>query len=53
MHGHTNRMYDIHVSPNTNLVLQHMQVLSSIDEINKILDTVDETFEEGGLYTQE
>ena len=46
-------MYVIDVAPRTHRVLQDMDELTSIDEINRILHDVDESFEEEGLSTQE
>ena len=53
MHGHTNWMYVIDVVPQTQLVLQNMEELASIDEINRTLHDTDESSEEEGSSTQE
>ena len=53
MHGHTNWLYVIDVAPRAVRVLQDTQELSSIDEVNRVLDTADQIFEEGGSFTEE
>ncbi|MCO5577427.1 hypothetical protein L7F22_031259 [Adiantum nelumboides] len=52
MHGDTNWKYVIDVAPHATRVLQSTQELSTIDDVNRILDdNDDDTFEEGGSFS--
>ncbi|MCO5571205.1 hypothetical protein L7F22_024940 [Adiantum nelumboides] len=51
MHGDTNWKYVIDVAPRATQVLQYTQELSTIDDVNRILDdNDDDTSEEGGSF---
>ncbi|MCO5556418.1 hypothetical protein L7F22_009967 [Adiantum nelumboides] len=52
MHGDTNWKYVIDVAPRATRVLQSTQELSTIDDVNRILDdNDDDTSEEGGSFS--
>ncbi|MCO5603700.1 hypothetical protein L7F22_057851 [Adiantum nelumboides] len=52
MHGDTNWKYVIDVAPRATRVLQSTQELSTIDDVNRILDdNDDDTFEKGGSFS--
>ncbi|MCO5614782.1 hypothetical protein L7F22_069066 [Adiantum nelumboides] len=53
MHGDTNWKYVIDVAPRATRVLQSTQELSTIDDVNRILDdNDDDTSEEGGSFSE-
>ena len=49
MHGQSKSMYVIDVASQTHWVLQDMDDLTSIDDMNRILQDVDESYAEEGL----